>query len=306
MPGRSYSGPLPQVDPARAALTVELRTDVEALATDIGIRDLEDGGSLRRAETRVHDALTAAGYDVRREDYDVAGHEAANLIAERRGTTLPDEIVLVGAHYDSVSPSPGADDNASGTAALLALARRFAPMRTPRTVRFVAFTNEEPPRFWTPSMGSRVDAARARRRGDHIVAMLSLESIAYYTTRADTQHYPVGLGLFYPSRGDFIGLVGFEDQLGFVRDLVGRFRAHARMPSEGAAEPGFVPGVGWSDHWSFHEEGYPALMITDTAPFRNPHYHQSSDTPETLDYRRFAEAVVAIRALVSDLANRGP
>ncbi len=211
----------------------------------------------------------------------------------------------MGAHYDTVLDSPGADDNASGVAALLAIARELAsrPQPPARTVRLVAFANEEPPHFQTPRMGSLVYARRARERGDRIVAMLSLESIGYYSDAPGSQRYPLFLlGWIYPSRGDFLAFVGDVGARALVRRAIASFRRHAALPSEGAAVPGFVPGVLWSDHWSFREAGYPAIMVTGTAPFRNPHYHEPSDRPETLDYDRLARATAGLARVIDALA----
>ena len=198
-----------------------------------------------------------------------------------RGRSTPSEIVIVGGHYDSVAGCPGANDNASGTAAVLALARLFATSAPARTLRFAAFTNEEPPHFQTDAMGSRVCALNCRARSENVVAMLSLETIGFYSDAEGSQSYPPPFSLFYPSKGNFIAFVGNVGSRGLVRRAIRTFRERTPFPSEGAALPGFVPGVGWSDHWSFWREGYQAIMVTDTAPFRYPHYHTARPTPLT-------------------------
>ena len=230
-----------------------------------------------------------------------------NLAAEISGTSRADEIIVIGGHYDSVLveslPCPGANDNASGAAATLALARAFAELTPQRTVRFVLFVNEEPPFFQNPFMGSWIYAKRCRERDENIVAMFSLETIGYYSDERGSQKYPFPLGLLYPSTGNFIAFVGNVGSRKLVRESIGSFRRHAEFPSEGGALPGSMPGVGWSDHWAFWQEGYPALMVTDTAPFRYPHYHQASDTPDKLDYDRMSRVVDGLERVVSDLAN---
>ncbi len=227
-----------------------------------------------------------------------------NLEVERKGTRRPQEIVIVGAHYDSAPGSPGADDNGSGVAALLALAARFARAGPGRTIRFVAFVNEEPPFFHTDQMGSLVYARELKSRRERVVAMYSLESLGYFTDEPGSQHYPAPFSLLYPSTGSFVGFVGNVGSMGLVRRAVKDFREVAKVASEGAAIPGFVIGVGWSDQWSFWREGYPGLMVTDTAAFRNPNYHTSDDKPGTLDYDRLALAVIGLEHVIDREANR--
>lgn len=224
-----------------------------------------------------------------------------NIEAEMTGSKKPEEIIIVGAHYDSVSGSPGANDNASGVAALLELARNFKEQSPERTLRFVAFVNEEPPYFQTEEMGSRVYARRSRERGENIVAMISLETIGYYSDAENSQVYPFPFSLFYPSRGDFIGFVSNTSSRTLVRGAIRVFREDAAFPSQGVAAPGWLTGIGWSDQWSFWKEDYPAIMITDTAIFRYPHYHRRSDTPDKIDYDRMARVVEGVGRVVRDL-----
>jgi len=288
MPGRSFRGTPPRLSEAQIALREALRRDVVALSGTIGERNMVLLASLDAAATYIERELSAAGYRVERQEYRVEGRLVANIEAESRGTTKPDEIVVIGAHYDSVDGSPGADDNASGVAALLALARAFASHPHERTIRFVAFVNEEPPYFTTPAMGSYVYVQQ--RRGD-IVAMFSLESLAFYSDKPNSQEYPAGLASFYPSTANFIGFVANIPSAALLRRTIRAFRAHATIASVGGAVPTSVPGVAWSDQWAFWMAGIPAVMITDTAVFRNPHYHHESDTPETLDYDRLTRVV---------------
>ena len=187
-------------------------------------------------------------------------------------------------------------------AATLALARRFASIKSEHTLRFVAFVNEEPPYFLTGEMGSLVHAGRCKARGDKISAMMSLETIGYFSDAPHSQTYPSpGLGIFYPKVGNFIGFVSNVHSRSLLRRVVALFRKHAKIPSEGAALPAFVPGVSWSDQWSFWHHGYPGIMVTDTAPFRYPYYHSSSDTPDKLDYDRFALVVSGIEKVIEGL-----
>jgi Zn-dependent M28 family amino/carboxypeptidase len=187
-------------------------------------------------------------------------------------------------------------------AGLLALARRFAGKPCGQTLRFVAFVNEEPPYFQTEEMGSLVYARRCKARGDKISAMISLETIGYFSDEPRSQKYPAaGLGFFYPSKGNFIGFVGNTRSRALLRDAVSAFENARKLPCEGAALPAVIPGIGWSDQWAFWECGYPAIMVTDTAPFRYPHYHSSTDTPDKLDYDRFALVVSGMEKTIGDL-----
>jgi hypothetical protein len=305
MPGRSYDGPLKPLSAAETAMRDRLRGDVRTLAGEIGERNVWRYGALQRAADHIEGELRGAGLAVTEQPYTAQGKVVRNIEAELPGNGAAAGIVVVGAHYDSVFGSPGANDNASGTAALLELARFLAGRPLPRTVRLVFFVNEEPPFFQTSLMGSLVYARRARERGEKIAAMLSLETIGCYSDAPRSQYYPFPLSLFYPSTGNFIGFVGNIGSRRLVRRAIDTFRRTTPFPSEGAAVPGGITGVGWSDHWSFSRMGYPALMITDTAPFRNPYYHTRGDTPDTIDYERTARVVDGLAAVVRELAGSG-
>jgi hypothetical protein len=302
MPGESHRGDLPPLTAEQAALGDELRQHVEALAGRIGERNLLRYRNLVAAGEFIERSLTEAGYAVERQEYDVEGRMCVNLAAETPGADRPQEIVVVGGHYDSVIDCPGANDNATGVAATLALARRLKGFRPSRTLRFVCFVNEEPPFFQTANMGSRVYARRCRRRGEKVTAMICLETIGYYSDEKGSQRYPPPFSLVYPATGNFIAFVGNYGSRSLVRQVVASFRQQAEFPSEGGAVPGFLPGIGWSDHWSFWKEGYPALMVTDTAPFRYPHYHRFTDTPDKIDYERTARVVSGLEAVIKELA----
>jgi Zn-dependent M28 family amino/carboxypeptidase len=174
-----------------------------------------------------------------------------------------------------------------------------------RTLRFVAFTDEEPPCFQTECMGSLASAKACKAKGEDIAAMISLETLGCYSEEEGSQSYPLPiLGFAYPSRGNFVAFVGNVASGGLVREAIGAFRETTAFPSEGAALPGWIPGVGWSDHWSFWQQGYPAIMVTDTAPFRYRHYHKASDTPDELDYERLARVVEGLTKVVEHLESR--
>jgi hypothetical protein len=304
MPGRSAKREAPVADEQVTAQ--RLHALVSHLAGDIGERNVGHPDKLQQAAEWVRDRLQDGGRAAREQLYEVRGIPCRNLEIELPGSDRSSEIVVVGAHYDSPPGSPGANDNASGAAAVLFLASRFsARPALPRTIRFVEFVNEEPPWFRTADMGSRRYANASRDRGDNIVAMLSLETIGYYSDRAGSQAYPFPASLFYPSTGSFLAFVGDTSSRGLVRRAVGSFRANASFPSEGAAFPANIPGVGWSDHESFWKAGYPGVMVTDTAPFRYPWYHKRGDTPDKIDYVRLARAVEGIARVVAELAGAG-
>ncbi len=305
MPGDSHRGPLePLSSPARD-LQGRLQEHVRQLATRIGERSIWRVEGLEAAADYIQGHLERSGYAVATQPVPVQGLSVRNLEAQIQGGALADEILLVGAHYDSVHGSPGANDNASGVAALLELARMMAARRSARTVRFVAFVNEEPPFFQTSAMGSRAYAKRARARGENVVAMLSLETMGYYTREPGSQRYPFPFRYFYPDRGDFIGFVGNLSSRHLVRRAISSFRRNAAFPSEGIAAPAWITGVGWSDHASFWTEGYAAIMITDTALFRYEHYHAATDTPDKLDFACLARVVEGLDHVMQDLASDG-
>ena len=303
MPGPAFSGPLPPLTPNQDRLRTGLETHVRTLAHDIGVRSDEAYANVQRAAAYIERTLRGLGYEVVSHEFSADNRDFRNLEATLRGTSRPQEVVVLGAHYDTAEEAPGADDNASGVAGVLALARIFAQERQSRTVRFVFFPNEEPPSFPTADMGSRHYATAARERNDQIVAMLSIESIGYYDTEQGSQRYPFPLNLAYPDVGDFIGFVSNLKSRSLLHRAIAAFRAHATLPTQGAAAPSWVPDVWWSDHWSFWREGYHAIMITDTAPYRNPFYHTPQDTPDKLDYDRMARVVHGLTHVVRAIAN---
>lgn len=279
MPGGSHSGPLPPLSDEGRALAERLRRHVTELARNERNLDLE-------TPARYIESAFGTGADS--HYFESGGRKVRNVEFSEK----PFDIV-VGAHYDTVPGSPGADDNASAVAVLIELARMKLP------ARFVAFANEEMPYFQTGEMGSVAWA----KKGENVRAMFSLEMLGYYRDAPGSQQYPAPLGLFYPDRGDFIAFVGDLGARGLVRKAVAAFRKHAAFPSEGVAAPGFIPGVTWSDHWSFRRHGYAAIMVTDTAFYRYPHYHLPSDTPEKLDYERMARVTLGLAAMLRELAH---
>ncbi|MGB5214902.1 MAG: M28 family peptidase [Anderseniella sp.] len=302
MPGNSWSGPRPPLTDKEQLIHDNLKRHVGELAGQIGERNVWRDGSMAAADAYIRKTLEAAGYVVNVQSFTSRGVSVNNLEAVLPGKANAEEIIVVGAHYDSVADSPGANDNASGVAAMLELARLLAGTALPRSVRFVAFANEEAPFFYGDEMGSNRYAASAQAQDARIEAMLSLETIGYYTDQPGSQRYPFPFNLFYPNTGDFIGFVGNLSSRGLVRRAVGAFRAHTAFPSEGVAAPSGIEGVHWSDHWAFWEAGYPAIMVTDTAPFRYPDYHRATDVPKALDYVGMARVTGGLVDVIGVLA----
>lgn len=305
VPGTSYSGPLPPVTPGEAELSANLRRHVQSLAGDIGERNRVRPQEYQRAEDYISEAFRLAGYAPKLlQPRSLEGVTIHNIEAEITGTNQTGEILVLGAHYDSEKDCPGANDNGSGIAALLELARLCAGQPTARTVRFVAFYDEE--YFGDRPMGSRLYARYCRLQHDNIVGMFSLETIGYYSDAPHSQHYPLLFHAFHPGysrTGNFVAFIGNTHSRELVDQAVASFRAHSNFPSEGLVAPWYVGDAGRSDHGSFWKEGYPGLMVTDTAEFRYDYYHETEDTPDKLDYDRMARVTSGLAQVVRDLAN---
>jgi hypothetical protein len=290
---------LPALHARERELVTELRSTVEHLSNQIGERNANKKWELADAADWLATELERADFPVERQGYEAAGLAALNLSVDVIGGEKRDEIVVVGAHYDSAEGSPGADDNASGVAAVLSLARRFRKTRPARTLRFVMFTLEEPPHFQTDAMGSLIFARTAAQRGEKFFGMLSIESIGYYSDAPGSQRTPRAAAAGQPTTGNFIAVVSNPESKALVDGVVATLRDRGSLPVQGAilAED----EAGWSDHWSFWQIGVAAAMITDTAPFRNPHYHRPTDTADKLDFERMARTVAGLEHVVAEL-----
>lgn len=304
MPGRSFTGTAPALTAGERLLASELRRHVNELSVRIGERRAEHGDSLLRAERYIQSELVASvpAVKVQREPLVDAAGDPANLVLELPGKhSAP--IVVVGAHYDTApGGTPGANDNGSGTAALLALAPHLAQRGHDLPIRLVFFANEEPPHFQTKTMGSLQHAAGCAQRDERLRAMLSLETMGYYSDVPGSQDYPPSIADLYPDRGNFIAFVGNVGSMFLLREVVSLFREHGTIASEGAAMPATLPGIGWSDHWSFWQHGYSAVMVTDTAVFRDPNYHQESDIVDNIDFDKLARVVGGLKLTITALA----
>jgi Zn-dependent M28 family amino/carboxypeptidase len=291
-------------------LPARLFRHVDMLAGVIGERNVRSRyGALEASARYIEDTLTSFGYTPRAQEFPAMGKPVRNIDAELTGTRRPERVWIVGGHYDSIEGSPAADDNASAVAGVLELARLLAAEPCRDTVRFVTFVNEEPPFYKGPQMGSVVYARRCRQHDETIRGMINLEMIGYYRQERGTQEYPLPLGKrpwkwLLPSRGNFITFVGNFASASLTRRCKRLFRKSVRFPTLWVAAPDRLDGTGMSDHWSFWQQGYPAVMVTDTAFFRNPHYHKFSDKPDTLDYPRMAKVVTGLAGMLRRLANK--
>ena len=285
------------------ALADRLEAHVRMLAEMIGERHVGRPQALADAADYITQQWRGLGYEVRPQTYTVERVRCSNLEITRPGTRRPDQILLIGAHYDTVPGSPGANDNGSGVASMLEMARHFANTEVDRTVRFVAFVNEEPPFFFRSQMGSLIYAKAARQRGDNIRLMVSLETMGYYEERAGSQRYPPFLKSFYPDKGDFVAFVSNFRSRRILRRFVASFRRHSQFPAESLAGFSWLPGVACSDHLSFWRHRYRALMVTDTAFYRFPHYHAPTDKADELDYTAMATVTEGLNRATSSLAD---
>jgi Zn-dependent M28 family amino/carboxypeptidase len=291
---------------ARQATIDNLRRHVDRLAGLIGPRHVGKPKALAAAAGLVESELRDAGYDVAREVYTASGANVANLIAELPGGRKHDEILILGAHYDTVAATPGADDNASAVAVLVEVARRMRGFRPKRTIRFVSFPCEEPPHFHTGEMGSQIHARNCRERNERVVGMLCLEMVGFYSTLPGSQQIPDSLPrwtrTFLPRRGDFLAAVGNLRSWRLLWQFRRGFKRATRMPLLSLALPERIHEIRLSDNSSFWDQGFPALMLTDTSFLRNPHYHLATDTPDTLDYERMADVVEGVVGAMQRIA----
>jgi len=273
-----------------------LKRVVTFLAGEIGLRNYQHDQQLNKAADYIESRFQEIGYETQIMSYEVNGQIFKNIIARPHSipTKESKDIIVIGAHYDSCF-NPGADDNASGVAGTLELARLFKDVNLNTQIQFVAFTNEEPPFFMTEDMGSLVFARKLKKDGQKVRAAIILEMIGYYSENINSQHYLPLLGPFYPNRGNFITVVGNFPSAKVVNTLVAHFRKYSKFPIESLIAPSFIRGVYFSDHWSFWQEGFPAVMVTDTAFLRNKNYHRQTDLPATLDYEKMAVVVHGLK-----------
>lgn len=306
IPGKSHAGPLPTATSEELALKDRLQRHVAAVASKPhNLSTPENYAELEKSAAYIERELRALGLAPWSQVYEAAGRRVRNIeVAFRTADAEPGHpVFVIGAHYDSAPVTPGANDNGSGVAALIELARllRSSPPRQ-HEVRLVFFVNEEDPYFGTVTMGSYRYAKQLHDDGVKVAGMISLETIGAYSDAPGSQSYPLSLGLSLPDKANFIAFVGQPGSRDFMHAVLGSFRTHTQFPSLGATVSSIMPGVSWSDHDAFGGFGYPAIMITDTALFRYRHYHKPTDTPEKVDYEKLARITKGIERVVRDVS----
>lgn len=304
VPGKSHQGALPALTPEESELAARLKRHVVAVgSTPHNIRHFQE---LEKAARYIEAALETAGYRINRLPFEVREWTVRNIevVLAPAPDAAPVQTLVVGAHYDSVGIAPGANDNATGTAAVIELARLLKDLdgKAKKRIRLVLFVNEEPPYFQTPDMGSLRYAEALAAQNEPVAAMYSLETLGFYSSEPGSQKYPVPFGMILGDKGDFVAFVAISGSRELLDRTVASFRSHTPFPTVGGIAPGFIPGIDWSDHWSFAEQGFQALMITDTAIFRYPHYHQPTDTPDKIDPEKLARVVKGIERVIRDAA----
>ena len=283
--------------------TKRLHDHLEALTVTIGERSVLTPQNLKRTAEYIETFYQDIGVSVHREPYSYRNYEVANIVSEISFGDNPAKRFILGAHYDSVAGTVGADDNASAVAVQLETARQLNALKDGQSalnlaVTFVSFALEEPPTYGTRHMGSRVYALKARKEKEQIDGMICLEMVGYTCHQPGCQSYPFPLMFFgYPKQGDYIGIVGNLSSGSLTQSLFRNFRKNPKLPVIKLTVPlggWLLPSVRLSDHASFWDKGYKAVMITDTAFFRNRHYHTPSDTMDKLDFGFMAELVESL------------
>lgn len=295
-----------EIESEVANLRERLKVHVTNLAKPGAGRNYITKDNLTPARDYIVEQFSEIGFTAKYHNYELYGDKFSNVIIDIPSNNKSRDVLIIGAHYDSIENSPGANDNASGVAALIEIGRYLnANPPVNHNVRLIAFVNEEPPYFQTEEMGSLVYAKSVSGTNEKILGMISLECIGYYTNESGSQKYPGLFNLLHPDTGNFISFIGNFESRGLLTSSISLFRKNSSVPSEGIASPAFVPGIGWSDHWSFWVSGYNAIMVTDTAPYRYAYYHKSTDTPDKLNYRQYAKVVYGLFKMVEGLANKG-
>jgi Zn-dependent M28 family amino/carboxypeptidase len=284
------------------SLQNRLYAHVNVLSNEFGPRNLQHYSALMKTSDYIARQMTQHNINFSTQQYCYGKKSIKNLISEKLGEDKADEIIIVGAHYDTVLDSPGADDNATGIACLLELVRMLHNYDMNRTLRFVAFTLEEPPFFGSEQMGSNVYAKSCKERDENIVAMIALEMLGYYKEKRRSQKYPLpDMKGHYSDKGNFIAIVGNNHSRQLGIDFAEQTKEASLVKTRAIIPNSPIHGIDLSDHSSFWKYNYPAIMITDTAFYRNPHYHESSDTIDKLNFRYFTRLVFSLAYALKQL-----
>ncbi len=277
------------------AIRKNLYQHVDVLANQIGERNLTNQGSLRKTVDYIYEQMNRSSLDVNQVNFSFENQTFTNIVAEKKGNENTGQIFIVGAHYDTVEDSPGADDNATGIAGLLEMIRLFNNFENKRTYRFVAFAQEEPPFYGTPQMGSHVYAELCKQKNENVLFMTSLEMLGYFLRGKNSQRYPQpDLARKHPTRGNFISVVGDPESKPLLKKVSKTICKFTTIPIEVFIAHRATPGANLSDHASFWKFGFRAIMITDTAFYRNPHYHKPDDTIDTIHFKKFSDLVYGL------------
>jgi len=287
----------------RRELVANVMDHVYFLAGELGERTLREYDNLNQARYYIKDYFREFGHEPWDEKYTADGMEVANVAVEITGYDRPDDIIVVGAHYDTIEDSPGADDNASAIAGLLELYRLLSPYRYKKTVRFVAFTLEEPPFFSSELMGSMQYSAGCKKRNENIELMICLEMIGFGSKKCP-QEFPLEeMKRNKPPYGDYLGVFSLPSSAPYVSLWKDVYNTAAKRKIHDIVGPASIPGMDLSDHRSFVARGYPAIMLSDSGYYRNKNYHTPGDTPDTLNYNFLAENVHNSHIALRDILN---
>ncbi len=285
----------------------QLRRHIEALTVQIGERSIQRPENLQKAQDYIESAYKDIGLETRLESYAFRGLPVANVVSRIDFCRNPSRTYLLGAHYDTVKGTAGADDNASAVAVQLETSRLLKMLSEQKvmdlSVKFVSFTLEEKPAFLTPYRGSKIHAGKAREEKEPLEGAICLEMVGYRSMAPGSQKYPLPLRFaHYPREGNYISIVGNTKSRAFTRSILDAFSQNPELPAISLTVPlngWLIPAVRRSDHISFWDQGFKAVMITDTANYRNPHYHERTDTMETLDFDFMSNVVKSLMLFFS-------
>jgi hypothetical protein len=300
-------------DPLEKKMKTELIEIKKSMESDIeyvqnlGPRNSENDTSykqLRQCEEWIRHKWESQGYTVKKQTFSFKGKEYSNLEIEIKGRTLPSEIIIISAQYDTLPDSPGANNNGSGIAILFQLSRLLKNLTPDRTLRLIEFVNEEDPFFGTEMMGSYQYAKKCRERHEDIRVMLSLDALGIYTDRLGSQKYPFPFSLFYPRRGNFLAFIGDFSSRKYMVETTRGFKKGSSFPIEAGVVPKWVEAAGWSDHLSFWRFGYPGIMVTDTGGFRSASHTTKEDTMDKLNFEAMSRIVVGMYGAIVELTRK--